>query len=65
MTTQTTREMTTYAVRYQLHDSPVSRRHRSLAAAQRDLDRCRASARRGGDCQDIWIEDNDGRRIED
>ena len=56
-------KMVTYSVEYQLGTGPVGRWHRSLKAAYRDLHECERAAKRGGDCQDIWLVSSDDSEV--
>ena len=48
-----------YQVKYQLSDTPVGRPHRTMKAAIRDLKSCMRAAANGGDCQAIYIIDDE------
>lgn len=44
-----------WAVKYQTSSTHTGRIHRSRAAAERDLERCKRAARKGGDQQAITL----------
>ena len=55
-------EMRKYGIQYETQQYPV-RYHRTIKAAIRDMRSCKAAARRGEDCQNIFIcPEQDGMR---